>query len=186
MITYFVVDTKTNNSTLEVFSDGADKELLNYITYDEDLVLPSNLKFRLKKGRRPTDVISYIDKEKILFFSQKFIDFLSKFTNMSHKCYPITVEGCDVKYFGLRNLRGFYHFNQVEHTTQNEPILFYDKDNNVPAVFTLMGIPMLIVGEQIQGLSYGQGFTNVDIEKRVFSYSSIEIEGWKVNWGKTD
>ena len=58
MITYFVVDTKTNNSTLEVFSDGADKELLNYITYDEDLVLPSNLKFRLKKGKRPTDVIS--------------------------------------------------------------------------------------------------------------------------------
>ena len=64
-------------------------------------------------------------------------------------------------------------------------ILFYDKDNNAPAVFTLMGIPMLIVGEQIQGLSYGC-FTNMDIEKRVFSYSSIEIEGWKVNWGKTD
>ena len=65
-------------------------------------------------------------------------------------------------------------------------ILFYDKDNNAPAVFTLMGIPMLIVGKLIQARSDSQHFTNVDIEKRVFSYASIEIEGWKVNWGKTD
>ena len=124
------------------------------------------------------------------YYSQNFIDVLSKFMDMSDKCYPINIEGIDEKYYVIYNLKGYEFFNRKEcfynqdtRFIKKEPVLFLNEEGSTPPLFTYYRALSLVVSEEIKQEIEKQKLTNIDFE-RTFSYSKPEYEAWKKFWGK--
>ena len=177
MIIYYLLDSKAKTGMLELQTKAEEVELLNNFTYEATTKLLKKIKFKIKPGKKSLDVISYFDKTKILFLSQNFIDLLSKHIDVSEICYPVNIEGVDMQYYCLYNLKGYSHFNKRESEQCGEPFLFYDDDENLPFVFTIKECPMIIVKDRIGKKFYL--YTNIVEDNFVYSYSKYELEGWK-------
>lgn len=180
MIKFYRLDFKTKTSTLEPLTDSDDINLMDGFSYSSEYPTVNSVQFKIKHGKKFTDVISYSDN--ILFFSQKFIDFLSNYIKVENCCYPINIEGAAEQYFCLYRLKSFSHFNKYEHDYYGEPILFEDEGLKLPLLFTITEHPMLIVNEEFALDIEMQDFKNVDLQGRVYSYSRYEVEGWQKYW----
>ena len=66
--------------------------------------LPEDVSFRVVKGKRWTDIVVYYESEGRNFYSQRFIDLLNRFVDMSRFSYPIKIENTDLTYYAIYNL----------------------------------------------------------------------------------
>ena len=75
--------------------------------------------------RRPSSREHFKEK---YFFSQKFIDVLSQFMDMSDKCYPIKVEGAEEQYYVIYNLDKYPYLNEKRASFDEEPSFYCGKE----------------------------------------------------------
>jgi hypothetical protein len=119
--------------------------------------LPKEVSFQVAKGKRWTDIIVYHQSVSLNFYSQKLIDVLSKFIDISNISYPIHIEACDTKYYVLYNLKEFTFLNQ-----QNffEAPLFLQSEE-VPSLFALTKSNLIICAPAVKNEIIKEKLTNV-------------------------
>ncbi len=94
METVFNFHNAFKRSQLEISSDASYDLLLEYLVPYKKERLPENVTFKVAAGKKNYDIIRLFESGEY-FFSQKFINVLSQFMDMSDKCYPIKVEGAE-------------------------------------------------------------------------------------------
>ena len=94
MNTVFDLINDSKRSQLEIVSNVSYTLLWDYLVPYKKEKLPDGITFRVSAGKKNYDVIRLFESGEY-FFSQKFIDVLSQFMDMSDKCYPIKVEDAE-------------------------------------------------------------------------------------------
>ena len=183
MKTYYELSAKLNHNILKIEPNEPCEERYDFLTRTTQKMLPKSMRFFVKKGKQKADIISIYPDISCEFFSQNLIDVLSKFMDMSDKCYPINIEGIDEKYYVIYNLKGYEFFNRKEHFFKGEPTLFLNEGGSTPPLFTYYRALSLVVSEEIKQEIEKQKLKYIQF-KRVFSYSKPEYEAWKKFWGK--
>ncbi len=102
--------------------------------------LPNDVSFRIARGKRWTDIITYSSLD---FYSQKVIDLLGTFMDMSDKCYPIHIEGTDQRYYVIYNLEEYPFLNQEYGRFLGNPPYFELPDVH-PPLFTLTNSNLMV------------------------------------------
>lgn len=190
MKTYYDLREKSYHDILRIVPNEPCDKMYDFMTRTTQKMLPKNISFFIQQGKQKADLIFQYPDTCCKFFSQNLIDVLSKFMDMSDKCYPINIEGIDEKYYVIYNLKGYVLFNRNEHFfnqdtrfIKREPALFLNEEESTPPLFTFSNSLSLIVCEEIKQEIEKQKLTNIDFE-RTFSYSKPEYEAWKKFWGK--
>ena len=181
MKTYYELSDRSFHDILEI-EPMPYTEMSDFMIRTTQKMLPNDICFVIKHGKRKTDMISHYSSS-FDYYSQNFIDVLSKFMDMSDKCYPINIEGIDEKYYVIYNLKGYEFFNRKEHFFKGEPTLFLNEGGSTPPLFTYYRALSLVVSEEIKQEIEKQKLKYIQF-KRVFSYSKPEYEAWKKFWGK--
>lgn len=184
MFRFYILNAKSKSSMLELASGETHKEDVNNMTYASKVPLAKEIRFKLKKGRKPHDIITYCDKSTLMFFSKHMLDMISEDFNIDGLYYPITVEGVEEQYYGLYNLPAADHFNKLESKVYGEPILFTIGDvYHIPNIFTFNEVPMIVINARVYSTIYLRNrFTNIDSEHYAYYYTNYEIDGWKKYW----
>lgn len=136
--------------------------------------LLTEVSFRVAKGKRWTDIIVYHQSVSINFYSQKLIDVLSKFIDISEISYPIHIEDCDVKYYILYNLKEFAFLNQQDFF---EDPLFLQSEK-VPPLFTLTKSNLTICTPIVKNELIKEKLTNVYF-RDAFGLTPDEYQKWR-------
>ena len=186
MKTYYSIRPASYYSILEIKANKPYDVIDSILgSRDGNEVLPADTKFRIMQGKRATPMIFYHESISIKFFSQKFIQFLSQFIDMSDKCYPIEIEDFDETYYVIYNLRAYESFNCDEHLFGPEPVLFYDEgENKLPKVFGCKNALLIAVDKEVRWAIERSEFAKHIKFVELYSYSAIEYEAWKKYWGK--
>ena len=111
MITVFSLGNAWKRSQLEIESEISYKILCEQLIPYQKEKLPDNVTFKVAAGKKAYDLIRLYESGEY-FFSQKIIDILSQFVDMSDKCYPIKIEGVDVQYYVIYNLYAYPYLNK--------------------------------------------------------------------------
>lgn len=90
--------------------------------------IPDDVTFKVAKGKKFFDIINYHEAENHHFYSQRLIDLLSEFVDMSDKCYPINIEGIEEKYYMIYNLPEYKRLNREKAMNHEEPRFFSGKE----------------------------------------------------------
>ena len=98
MITYYKIFNRFKRSMLEITSETDYKILRKYLDPLRKEKLPDDIKFKVAVGKKNYDIIRLYECGEE-FYSQRIIDVLSQFVDMSNKCYPIKIEGILEQYY---------------------------------------------------------------------------------------
>lgn len=164
-------------SQLEIFSD-----VLPYTVLREYLVpyhkekLPLNVTFEISAGKKNYDVIRLFESGEY-FFSQKFIDVLSQFMDMSDKCYPIKVEGAEEQYYVIYNLKKCPFLNKNKAIFDKEPYFFCGKDITEP-LSCVTNTLITFVPEEIMNALIKNKISNIYFMES-FLCTKEEYKAWK-------
>lgn len=139
--------------------------------------LPNNISFYVAKGKRWTDIIVYNQSVSINFYSQRMIDVLSAFMDMSRIVYPIQIEGADCKYFTIYNLKEFNFLNQ-KFTPLPESHPYFEHTGKTPALFTLTNSNLKVCTEEVKNAIEKAKLTNVYF-RDVYGLTTEECLVWK-------
>ena len=104
MITYYNISNRFKRSMLEITSETDYKILRKYLDPLRKEKLPDDIKFKVAVGKKNYDIIRLYECGEE-FYSQRIIDVLSQFVDMSNKCYPIKIEGILEQYYIIYNLK---------------------------------------------------------------------------------
>ncbi len=136
METYFSFRMKSNSHSvieLKTIDKRGYAFIEPYLFPSSKQKLPEEVMFTVVKGNRCTDIIVYNESVSINFYSQKLIDVLGQFVDVSKICYPIRINNCASTYYVIYNLEELVFLNQSDFL--NNP-LFLIKDKT-PLIFTL-------------------------------------------------
>ncbi len=111
--------------------------------------LPNEVVFRVVRGRRWTDVIVYHEAWSHTFYSQKIIDILGKFLDMSDKCYPIHIEGTDQRYYVIYNIEEYTYLNQKYGSFFRKPP-YFELPDACPPLFTLSNSNLRVCSKELK------------------------------------
>lgn len=165
-------------SQLEIFSEDLPYGLLrkNLVPYHKEK-LPNNVIFKIEAGKKCYDVIRLFESGEY-FFSQKFIDVLSQFIDMSDKSYPIKVEGAEEQYYVIYNLNHYPYLNTKRAMSDEEPSFFEEIKITTP----LFGVDdtaySFVVTEEIKNALLKNKISNIVFEES-FLCTKDEYKEWK-------
>lgn len=100
MFSYYSFNHRFKRSMLEITSKTSYDILWKYLDPLQKEKLPENIVFTIASGKKAYDIIRLYESGEY-FFSQRVICVLSKFIDMTDKCYPITIEGVETLYLSL-------------------------------------------------------------------------------------
>ena len=145
---------------LEITSETDHKILRRYLDPLQKEKLPDGIKFKVAAGKKPYDITrlyGFVEE----FYSQRFIDVLSQFVDMSDKCYPITIEGIiEPQYYVIYNLDAYSFINRKEHKFIEDPC-FWDVHDASLQLFGIKGTSFVIVSEDIKNALLSNKISNI-------------------------
>ena len=120
MIAFYFLTHRFKRSMLEIISETSYDVLWKYLLPYKTKPLPADVTFTVAAGKKEYDIIRLYESS-VDFFSQKIIDVLSQFVDMSDKCYPIRIEGVEKQYYVIYNLKKYKFLNLDENLFEDEP-----------------------------------------------------------------
>ncbi len=160
MVTFYYLTHRFKRSMLEITSDS----LYEYY-WDTDPLsrekLPSEITFKVAAGKKSYDIIRRFE-DRGHFYSQKFIDVLSLFVDMSDKCYPIKIEGVAEQYYVIYNLEAFPYWNREEETFMYDPCYFGMQDASTP-IFGIEDTLFIMVSEEVKNALLKNKVSNIEL-----------------------
>lgn len=135
--------------------------------------LPDEVSFRIIRGKRWTDFIVYHQAWCLKFYSQKIIDLLSTFLDMSDKCYPIHIEGTDQQYYIIYNLKEYPFLNQ-KYGSYLGHACYFELFDNYPPLFTLTNSNLLVCTKELKEALLKAKLKNIDIGGEIYGLSQEE------------
>ena len=163
-------------SQLEVSSDASYDLLLKYLVPYQNEQLPGNIIFKVANGKNNYDLIRLFESGE-LFFSQKFIDVLSQFMDMSDKCYPIKVDGAEEQYYVIYNLDKYPYINEEKASFDKEPSFYCGKEITAP-LFGINDTRCFVVTEEVKNALIKNKISNIYFEES-FLCTKEEYKVWK-------
>ena len=161
MIHLFDFTHHFKKSMLEISSTTSYDILWKYLDPLQKERLPSNITFKLEAGKKQYDIIRLYESGEE-FFSQKIIDVLSQFVDMSDKCYPIRIEGVEKQYYVIYNLKKYKFLNLEENVFEDEPGCIGVQDESLP-IFSLEGTKCIIVSGNIKDALLKSKVSNITL-----------------------
>ncbi len=122
--------------------------------------LPDEMSFCVAHGKRWTDIIIYHGNPSLRFFSQKIIDLLGTFLDMSDKCYPIHIEGTDQLYYVIYNLEEYLFLNQ-KYSSMEGKSPYFELPSTYPPLFTLANSNLRVCTKELKEALMKAKLTNV-------------------------
>lgn len=161
MKTIYMFTHRFKRSMLEITSDTDYDTLWKYLNPLQTEKLPDNITFRVAAGKKAYDIIRlYESGEKI--HSQKVIDVLSQFVDMTDKCYPIKIEGVEEQYYFIYNLKAYPYLNRKENFYVDKPFYFGVEDSLIP-IFGIQDTQYRIVSEEVKDALLKNKVTNIEL-----------------------
>ena len=161
MISFYFLTHRFKRSMLEITSETSYDVLWKYLLPYKTKPLPADVTFTVAAGKKEYDIIRLYESGEE-FFSQKIIDVLSQFVDMSDKCYPIRIEGVEKQYYVIYNLKKYKFLNLEENVFEDEPGCIGVQDESLP-IFSLEGTKCIIVSEDIKDALLKNKITNIKL-----------------------
>jgi len=161
MLSFYFLEQRFKRSMLEITSSTSYEVLWNYLNPHEAKTLPENITFFVATGKKPYDIIRLYESGEY-FFSQRIIDVLSQFVDMSNKCYPIKIQGIIEQYYVIHNLEQYPFINQDESLFEDEPSCIGVQDKSF-SLFSLKHTKSVIVSEDIKDALLKNKITNIKL-----------------------
>lgn len=161
MVSFYFLTHRFKRSMLEITSNTSYDVLWKYLKPNKKEKLPNNVTFSVATGKKKYDIIRlYESGEK--FFSQKVIDVLSLFVDMSEKCYPIKIKDVEEQYYVIYNLKQFQFLNQDESLFDDEPACIGVQDKTL-SLFSLKHTKSIIVSEAVKDALLKNKVSNIEL-----------------------
>ena len=161
MITFYDFTHRFKRSMLEITSDTDYKTIKKYLDPLQKEKLPDNVKFKVAVGKKNYDIIRLYECGEE-FYSQRIIDVLSQFVDMSNKCYPIKIEGILEQYYIIYNLEAYPFLNRKEHLSLSiDDPCFWDVHDASLQLFGIKGTSYVIVSEDIKNALLSNKISNI-------------------------
>lgn len=178
MTTVFDLNNDYKRSQLEISSDVLPySQLCEYLMPYHKEKLPLNVTFRIATGKKNYDVIRLFECGQF-FFSQKFIDVLSQFMDMSDKCYPIKVEGAEEQYYVIYNLEDFSFLNKEKSMFDEEPPFYCENKIKAPLFTITNTLYCYVVTEELKNALIKNKISNIYF-KESFLCTREEYKAWQ-------
>ena len=162
MISLFCLTHRFKRGMLEISSEISYSELRDYLRPLQNKIFPDNVLFKIAFGKKRYDIIRLFQGGGEGFYSQKIVDILSQFVDMSDKCFPINIEGIEEKYYVINNLRAYPFWNRKEHTFMDDPYYFGIHDNNI-SIAGIEGTSVILVSEEIRNALVKNKISNISL-----------------------
>jgi hypothetical protein len=164
-------------SMIELLPNIPYSDIEPYLDPDYKIKLPDNVKFKIAKGKKTYDGIRYFESVGE-FYSQKFIDILSEFYDMSEKCYPLNIEGLSEKYYNFYNLETADLLNGDYCIARgSEPWMFLLPDS-LDDIICLKDTFIVVISEEAKKALEKAKITNVEFIA-VYGCTLEEKEEWE-------
>jgi hypothetical protein len=177
MTTVFNFHNAFKRSQIEITSDVPYHYLRDYLIPYKKERLPENITFQIAAGRKNYDVIRLFECGQY-FFSQKFIDVLSQFMDMSDKCYPIKIDGAEEQYYVIYNLEKYPYLNKEKAMFDKEPYFYCGKETTTPLFSITNSLYCFVVTEELKNALIKNKISNIDFTKS-FLCTKEEYKEWK-------
>lgn len=161
MISSYFLTHRFKRSMLEITSETSYDVLWKYLLPYKTKPLPADVTFTVAAGKKEYDIIRLYESS-VDFFSQKIIDVLSQFVDMSDKCYPIRIEGVEKQYYVIYNLKKYKFLNLDENLFEDEPGCIGVQDELLP-IFSLEGTKCIVVSESIKDALLKSKVSNITL-----------------------
>lgn len=163
-------------SQIEICSNASYDLLLEYLMPYYKEKLPKNVTYKVATGGKKYDLIRLFQSGEF-FFSQKFIDVLSQFMDMSDKCYPIIVEGTEEQYYVIYNLDHYSFLNKEKAIFDKEPYFYCGKEITTP-LFGITNTRCFVVSEELRNALIKNKISNIRFTKS-FLCTKQEYKEWR-------
>ena len=166
MFSYYSFNHRFKRSMLEITSKTSYDILWKYLDPLQKEKLPENIVFTIASGKKAYDIIRLYESGEY-FFSQRVIYVLSKFIDMTDKCYPITIEGVETLYYVIYNLDAYTFINKDDLLFRYDPHFYYVQDNSLQ-IFGIKGTSCIIVSNEIKNALLKNKITNINLTSNIF------------------
>lgn len=160
MVTFYHFNHRFKRSMLEItpsISFDLNWDQIDPLQKVKHLV---SVPFKVAAGKKEYDIIRVFENIGV-FYSQKVIDVLSQFIDMSDKCYPLQIEGVEMQYYVIYNLDAYPFLNRDEETFLYDPLYF-----GIEAPLPLFGIEdtlFIMVSEEVKNALLKNKITNIEL-----------------------
>ena len=176
MTTVFNFHNAFKRSQLEIISNIPNKLIWDYLVPYKKERLPENITFKIAAGKKNYDLIRLFQSGEF-FFSQKFIDVLSQYMDMSNKCYPIKIEGAEQQYYVIYNLKKYPYLNKNKALFDEEPSFYSGKEITAP-LFGITDTRCFVVTEELKNALIKNKISNIYFEESYIG-TKEEHKEWK-------
>ena len=142
MKTFYHLAHRFKSSLLEITTDNVFALSDEYMCLNTPKKILENKIFRVATGKKSYDIIRFFEYVGH-FYSQRIIDVLSQFIDMSDKCYPIKIKDVDMQYYVLYNLSYVPYINSKENNFLEEPT-FIDTQKMSAPIFCIKNTGWLL------------------------------------------
>ena len=177
MNTVFDLHNAFKRRQLEIISNIPYKLLWEFLKPYKKEKLPESVVFKIAAGKKNYDVIRLFESGEY-FFSQKFIDVLSQFMDMSDKCYPIKVEGAEEQYYVIYNLDKYPYLNEKRASFDEEPSFYCGKEISMPLFAITNTLYCYVVTEELKNALIKNKITNIYFEES-YLCTKEEYKNWR-------
>ena len=178
MITVFNIHNDFKRSALEISSDASYKLLWEYLVPYQKKKLPESVTFKVAAGKKEYDLIRLFQSGEF-FFSQRFIDVLSQFIDMSDKYYPIKIEGIEEQYYVIYNMAEYTFLNKDKAIFDEEPYFYSDcRKETTTSLLGITNTRLFVVTEDIKNALIKSKISNMYF-KEAFLCTEEEYKEWQ-------
>ena len=163
MKTFYRLAHRFKSSLLEITTDNVFDLSDEYMCLNTQKKVLEDITFRVATGKKSYDIIRFFEYVGH-FYSQRIIDVLSQFIDMSDKCYPIKIKDVDMQYYVLYNLSYVPYINSKENNFLEEPT-FIDTQKMSAPIFYIKNTGWLFVTEEVKDALFDNKITNISLEE---------------------
>lgn len=160
---FFSFLTDLKRSTVQIDCDLSFKQMEEYTTPSCTKRIPYDVVFKVVKGKRFYDIIEYYGAC-FEFYSERIINVLSRYIDMTDKCYPLNIEDAEMQYYCIYNLKEAFYFNIdfSKRSLEEETDRFLFPENDIPNLFCFNDSWIIVIPPEIKEKMERQKITNIN------------------------
>ena len=163
MKTFYRLAHRFKSSLLEITTDNVFDLSDEYMCLNTQKKVLEDITFRVATGKKSYDIIRFFEYVGH-FYSQRIIDVLSQFIDMSDKCYPLNIKDVDMQYYVLYNLSYVPYINSKENNFLEESTFIDTQIMSVP-IFCIKNTGWLFVTEEVKDALFDNKITNISLKE---------------------
>lgn len=172
---YFIQNRR--NSVIELRSNKPFSIWDDCLCPSSAVKIPDDSVFKVVKGKKWTDAIILFESA-ITFYSQKLVDFLQQYTDITNQCYPIRIADSEEKYYVFYNMFTYTRINPCSVFESEPPYFLLPPTGEVRPFFTIGMSSLKVCTEEIKKAMEKAKLTNIRFVP-VYGLTEEEFHLWK-------